>query len=214
MRSRSQKDQVDSCETTESQNCRFISSRWARKKLITHLIPTATTGLPTFSLRATRFARSYCGQCALPVTKPPPCIKTTTGKGPAAVARAPADGTETLRVRHSVSLNSYSGRGRACCSSRCSRSQLPGSATGRGLRGREVLVGVCILSGGRRYLCTRRRRRTLAWWPRWDPPASRRARLSRTGLLASRTGCRDIARRPGGVRAGRLGCCRGRRVGG
>lgn len=105
----------------------------------THLIPTATMGCPALWLRSTMLARSYCGQCALPVTNPPPCINTTTGNGAAAEFRASVEGTETLRVRHSVSLNSNSGRGSACCSSRCSRSQLFGSAMGRGLLVREFL---------------------------------------------------------------------------
>lgn len=78
-------------------------------------MPTAITGFPIWTLRATKGAKSYCGQFALPVKKPPPCNKAITGNsGEEEDGGLVPAGTDTLRVRHSVSLNWNFPWGRAC----------------------------------------------------------------------------------------------------
>lgn len=156
-------------------------------------MPTAMTGLPTWTLLSTKGARSYWGQLALPVTKPPPCTKATTGRG----EETAAAGTETLRVRHSVSLNWNSPKGRPCWSSRCSRAQFSGSATGRGL---SLVSAGCVWG---LWAQGRAEKNTQSWWHR-RPERWRTVRPvcpSRSGWPVSRTGGRGTGRRAGGAGA-------------
>ena len=86
-------------------------------------------------------ARSYCGQAFDPSLKPPPCMKTKTGR-----FLCDPRGTDRLRFRPSVSEIAKSSCGRVCCMRPCSISHIAGGWIQDGLvpgeyhlRGNKVL---------------------------------------------------------------------------